>query len=66
LIFLFYEKNVRCDIYSLLPGVGATLISLYIKGIETDLSQKLFVIIGIVFGLYFFYKFFKAIKPLKS
>jgi len=36
------------------------------KGIETDLSQKLFVIIGIVFGLYFFYKFFKAIKPSKS
>lgn len=51
---------------TLLLGFGATLIALRIKGIETDINQELFVSMGIFFGLYLFYKFFKAIKPASS
>lgn len=51
---------------TLLLGFGATLIALRIKGIETDINQELFVSMGIIFGIYLFYRFFKAIKPVGS
>jgi hypothetical protein len=46
-----------------LVRVTAIMILIYLNRIELKFNRKLFVIIGIVFGLNFFDKFFRETKP---